>query len=40
MRYNGHVFSGKLTWKRAGHMACGEWMLRWGKGPHGPEKGR
>jgi hypothetical protein len=21
-------------------MAGGEWMMRWGEGPHGPEKGR
>jgi hypothetical protein len=27
-------------WKGAGHMAGGEWMMRWGKGPHGPEEGR
>jgi hypothetical protein len=24
----------------AGHMAGGEWMMRWGEGPHGPEEGR
>jgi hypothetical protein len=29
MRYNGHTFSGRLTWKGAGHMAGGEWMMRW-----------
>ena len=31
MRYNGHVFSGRLTWKGAGHMVGGEWMMRWGR---------
>jgi hypothetical protein len=31
MRRNGHLFSGRLTWKGVGHMAGGEWMMRWGK---------
>jgi hypothetical protein len=35
MRYNGHV---KADVEGEGHMAGGEWMMRWGKG--GPEKGR
>jgi hypothetical protein len=24
MRYNGHIFSGRLTWKGAGHLVGGE----------------
>jgi hypothetical protein len=40
MRYNGHIFSGRLTWKGAGHLVGGEWTMRWGEGPHGQEKGR
>jgi hypothetical protein len=38
MRDNGLAFSGRLTWKGAGHMAGGEWMMR-GKGPPGPKSG-
>jgi hypothetical protein len=34
------TFSGRLSWKGAGRMAGGEWMVRWGKGPRGPEEER
>jgi len=29
MSYNGLAFSGRLTWRGVGHMASGEWMVRW-----------
>jgi hypothetical protein len=31
MRYNGHTFSGRLTWKGVEHVAGGEWMMIWTK---------
>jgi hypothetical protein len=39
MGYNGHIIYGRLTWKGAGHMAGGEWMMRWGRDHVDGERG-